>query len=74
VHNAALSESVGDEGSERIADVVTYHQIGEIVEIGRLTIDDDERRAGALRRQRKPRRRPHDQLRADSEKKAAIPG
>ena len=74
MHSAALSESVGDEGSEHVADVFAYHQVGEIVEVGRVAIDDDESRAGALRRQRKSRRRPYDERRADSEEKAAIPG
>ena len=36
-------------------------QIGEFIELGRLAIDDDERRAVALGHQRKPRRRPHHQ-------------
>ena len=42
-------------------------EIGEIVEFGRLAIDDDELRAVALRHQRKSRRRPHHQRRADRE-------
>jgi hypothetical protein len=39
------TESVGDERAERIADVVPYDQIGEIIELGRFAIDDHESRA-----------------------------
>jgi len=74
VHSAAVTESVSDEGSERVADVIAYHQIGEIIEVGRLTIDDDKSRAGSLRRQRKSCRWPHNQRRPDSDEKAAITG
>ena len=34
---------MGDEGPERVADVVAHDQIGDVVEVGRLAIDDDER-------------------------------
>ena len=49
-----------------------HHQIRDFVEFGRLAIDDDESRAIALGHQRKSRRRPYHQRRADDEKQVAL--
>ena len=46
-------------------------KIGDVVELCRLAVDDDERGAVALGHQRESGRRPHHQRRADGEKQVA---
>ena len=48
-----------------------HDEIGDVVELGRLAIDDDEPRAVALGHQRKAGRRPDHQRRADGEEEIA---
>ena len=61
-------------GPEHVADVVIYYQIRNLIELGRFAIDDDECRAIAFGHERKTRRRPHHQRRADGEKQIALLG
>src|SRR5262245_15506169 len=51
----ALEDSclLRDEGFEHRADVVTHDEVRDVVEVGRLAIDDDEPRAVALCHHRK---------------------
>ena len=74
IHSAAGGESADNEGVEGVADVVANDQIGEIIKLGGLTIDDDKRRAIALGHKRKTCGRPHHQRRADREKQVATLG
>src|SRR5579864_4873527 len=63
---------VDDEGFEHRADVLTYDKVGDVVELGRLAIDDDEAGAAALRQQRKAGRRPDHEGGADRQKQIAM--
>src|SRR6202035_1165519 len=64
--------SMHDEGLEHRADVLTHHKVGNIVELGRLAIDDHKLRAIALRRQRKAGCRPDQERRTDRQKQIAM--
>src|SRR6202166_2908910 len=64
--------SMHDEGLEHRADVLTHHKVGNIVELGRLAIDDRKLRAVALRHQGKAGRRPDQERRADRQKQIAM--
>src|SRR5262249_10190911 len=68
VHNAAHDESAGDERTERVADIIVDDQIGDIVKLSGLTIDDDKRCPVAVDKQGKPCRRPHHKRRPDRKK------
>src|ERR1019366_4408887 len=58
MHSAVNSESVRDEGSEHVADVMVHDQIRNLIELGRLAVDDDEGGAVALGHEPKSRPRP----------------
>src|SRR5580692_6067979 len=64
--------SVRDEGFEHRSDVLTHDKVGNVVELGRLAIDDDKLGAVALRHQRKAGRRPDQERRADRQKQIAM--
>src|SRR5580692_6859217 len=64
--------SMHDEGLQHRADVLTHHEVGNIVELGRFAIDDCELRAVALRHQWKAGRRPDQERRADRQKQIAM--
>src|SRR5580693_2981432 len=51
--------SMHDEGFQHRADVLAHDDVGDVIELGRLTIDDDKPRTVALRQQRESGRRPH---------------
>jgi hypothetical protein len=74
VHNAAHDESVGDERTERVADIIVDDQIGDIVKLSGLTIDDDKRCTVALGHQGKTCSRPYHQRGADRQKKITALG
>ena len=72
LHTACAQRSAresinGDEGREGVADVATDDKVCDVVEIGRLAVDDHQRRAVALGHQRKPGRRPDHQRGADGQ-------
>ena len=48
-----IRASVADERPERFPNIVPQHEIGKVVLVGRLTIDDDQLRALALGELRK---------------------
>ena len=62
---------MGDEGSERLSDVLTDNKIGDVVEIGRLAVDNHESCAVSLRMQWKPGGRPHHQRGSDRDEEVA---
>ena len=64
--------SMRDEGLEHRADVLTHDKVGNIVELGRLAIDDRKLRAVALGQQRKAGRRPNQERRTDRQKQIAM--
>src|SRR6202023_3364626 len=64
--------SMHDEGLQHRADVLTHHEVGNFVELGRLTIDDRELGAVALRHQREYGRRPDQERRPDRQKQIAM--
>src|ERR1700677_2774042 len=66
--------SVAYERPERLADVVADDQIGNIILFGGLVVDDDQSRAAVLGHQRKSRRGPDHQRRADRKEQIAMPG
>jgi len=66
--------SVGDEGFERLGDVGANDEIGHVVEIGRLAVENHKARSAPLGEQWKTRCRPNDQRRADGEKEIAGAG
>src|ERR1700761_8822738 len=57
--------SVAHEWPERVADVMPDDEIGHLVLLGGFVIDNNELRARAFCHQRKTRRRPDHQRRAD---------
>src|SRR6202166_1554189 len=65
-------DSMDDEGLEHRADVLTHDKVGDVVEFGRLAIDDRKLGAVAFRHQRKPGRRPDKQRRANRQKQIAM--
>ena len=71
VHKVAAFESMSDERPERLSDVLTDDKVGDFIEIGRLTVDDDESRAVSFRVKRKSRGRPHHKRRTDRDKEIA---
>src|ERR1700719_2611486 len=64
--------SMHDEGLQHRADVLTHHEVGNFVELGRLTIDDRKLGAVALRHQREYGRRPDQERRPDRQKQIAM--
>src|SRR5580704_18073401 len=64
--------SMHDEGLQHRADVLAHDKVGNIVELGRLAIDDRKLRAVALRHQRKAGRRPDQERRTDRQKQIAM--
>ena len=60
-----------DERLEHGPDVLAHDKIGDIIELGRLTIDDGEPRAIAFRHQGKTCRRPDHERRADGQEQIA---
>src|SRR5580765_1683784 len=64
-------ESVRDEGREHVADVMIDDQIGYLVELGRVAIDNDKASAVALGDQREAGGWPDDQRRPDRDEKIA---
>src|SRR5262249_47265889 len=68
------SMSVGDEGFERPPDVRADDEIGQIVEIGRVAVENDKACPAALSQKWNPRCRPHHKRRADRQKQIAGAG
>src|ERR1700704_6592028 len=60
--------SVAYERTEGFPDVVPDHQVGDVVLLGRLLVDDHEPGAAVFGQHRKARGRPYHQRRADGEK------
>src|SRR3954454_2853577 len=60
-----------DERSERLADVLPDDKVGDFIEIGRLTVDDDKARAISFRVKRKSGGRPDHKRRTDRDKEIA---
>src|SRR6478609_2359564 len=74
IHSVARGESVRDERTQRVADVITHDEISNFVKVRGLSIDDDEGCTTSLGHQRETCRRPNHERGADSEKKIAISG
>ena len=64
--------SITDEGTQGFPDVMADHEVGDIILIGRLAIDDHELCAAILCHQGKTGGRPHHQRRADRQKQVAM--
>src|SRR6185503_10615157 len=64
---------MGEEGREGVADVALDDKVCDVAQIGRLAIDDHQRRAAALGQQRQPGRRPDHQRGADRQEQVAVP-
>src|ERR1700755_3297254 len=64
--------SIADERSKRLADVVTDHQIGDVVLLGGLVVDDDQLGATVLGHHWKAGGRPHHQRRSDRDEEIAM--
>src|ERR1700681_222993 len=64
--------SMRDEGLQHRADVLTHHKVGNVVELGRLAIDDRKFCAVAFRHQRQAGRRPDQERRTDRQKQIAM--
>src|SRR6202030_2807745 len=64
--------SMHDEGLQHRADILTHDEIGNVVELGRLAVDDGKLCAVALRQQRKAGRRPDQKRRSDRQKQIAM--
>src|SRR3954452_19804783 len=67
-----ISASVADERTQSFPDVVVDHQVGEVVLLGRLVIDDHEPGAAVFGQHRKACGRPDHQRRSDGEKQVAM--
>src|SRR3984885_13505807 len=65
-------ESMHDEGLQHRADVLTHHKVGNVVELGRLAVDDHKFCAVALCHQWKAARGPDQERRADRQKQIAM--
>src|SRR6202040_2067480 len=64
--------SMHDERLQHRADVLTHHKVGNVVELGRLAVDDHKLGAVALRHQRESGRRPDQERRTDRQKQIAM--
>ena len=62
---------MSDERAERLSDVLADDKVGDFIEIGRLTVDDNETCAISSRVKRKSRGRPDHKRRADGNKEIA---
>jgi hypothetical protein len=64
--------SIANERTECFPNIVPYHEIGEVILVGRFAIDDHQARAAILGHQRKSGRRPNYKRRSDRKKQIAM--
>ena len=62
---------MSDERRQHVADVMVHDQVGDVLELGRIAVDDDEARAVAFGHQRETGGRPDDQLGTNRDEKIA---
>src|SRR5262249_37898847 len=65
------THSRGNEGREHGTDVFAHDEVGDVVELGRISVDNCKPRAIALRHEGESGRRPHDQGRSDRHEQIA---
>src|SRR5215469_15082162 len=72
LHLSMVCESVFNKWGERVTDVVADDEVGDVVELGRFAIENDQSCAIALGHQGESRRRPYHQRGTDREKQIAL--